>query len=171
MWELLAYERPDKEMLKGLLRKVKFYADHNLDRAIIEVLRRLKYDIETAREIGAEYQPDQFHYRHAFTQKRVLLTLDKDYLDNGRFPLSQTHGVVIFNIDTSNPGEIARALEVVDAVLAVIAPMLDESKVVLNADYTLTFIGRYSSNGGFVEERTRYRLDANGQDVYVWTGP
>lgn len=167
-WHLLKYEHPTKEELRQLFGEARFYVDHNLDESFVLLLRHLKYGVETARETGAQDQPDEFHYRRAFKSKRVLLTQDKDYLDNERFPLSQTRGVIIFNIDPASPREIARALEVVDVVLARISPVLDEAKVLLNADYTLTFIKRKPFNGGFKEDRTRYRLDENGRDVWIW---
>lgn len=167
-WYLIEYPRPEKAELKRVLREASFYADHNLDAAIVEVLRHLKYDVETAQEIGFEHQPDEFHYSRAFNTNRVLLTRDKDYLNNERFPLSQTRGVIVFNIDTANTKEIARALEVIDVVLAKIAPVLNEAKVILNSDYTVTFIKRKSSDGGFIEDRTRYKFDENGRDVWIW---
>lgn len=167
-WERLEYERPMREELRRVIGDAKFYADHNLDESIVLVLRHQGHDVETAREIGAERQPDEYHYRRALKTKRVLLTEDGDYLDNRRFPLSQTRGVVVFNIDISDTGQIARAVEVVDVILSGIAPVLDEVKVIVNSDYSLTFIRRVRSDEGLVEERTRYRLDENGRDVWIW---
>ena len=167
-WQLLEYERPTKEELKGILGRASFYADHNLDESIVYVLRHQKYDVVTAREIGAEQQPDEYHFRWSAQKGRVLLTQDKDFLDNGRFPLSQTHGVVVFNVNSASTSELARALEVVDAILGVLKPTLHQAKASLNSDYTLTMTSRRSDGSGFAEERTRYRLDKNGRDVWVW---
>ncbi len=167
-WHLLEQRRITKEESTQFLGKAQFYADHNLDSSIVGVLKRLKYDVETAAEVGAEGQPDEFQYRRAFRSKRVLLTQDKHYLDSGRFPLSQTRGVIVFNIDTASTAEIARALEVVDVILGGLAPLLGEAKVILNADYTLTYITRVRTDGDIVENRTRYRLDTNGRDIWVW---
>ena len=91
-WKLLEYKLPDKQEIKRALGKAKFYADHDIDESIPIVLQHLKYDVEIAREVGAESQPDEFHFRRAFKTNRVLITHDKDYLDNNRFPLSQTRG-------------------------------------------------------------------------------
>lgn len=74
----------------------------------------------------------------------------------------------MFNVDSSSTSELARAIEVVDVILGGLAPVLDESKVIVNSDYTLTIIARRASSSGFVEQRTRYRLDTNGRDVWVW---
>lgn len=124
--------------------------------------------METARKIGAERQPDEFQYCRAFESKRVLLTQDKDYLDNERFPLQPTRAVVLLNVDTASTAEIRRALEVVAKILAGIAPVLHEAEVVVNADFTLTFIRRVSSTGDFTIRRDRYRLDENGLDIWIW---
>jgi predicted nuclease of predicted toxin-antitoxin system len=110
-WVLLDLENVAKEAIERLEGRVRFYADHNVDSAIVEVLRFLKYNVETARDIGAEQQPDGFHFKRAYNTKRVLLTQDSDYLGNTQFPLSQTRGVVILNIDTSDISQIARRLK------------------------------------------------------------
>lgn len=75
----------------------------------------------------------------------------------------------LLNIDTGSTTEIASALEVIDGILAGLAPVLEESQMVVNADHTLTVIGRSAVHGqGFEVVRTRYRFDENSQDVWVW---
>ena len=96
-----------------------------------------------------------------------MITLDKDFLDNRRFPLSQTRGVIVLNIDTADTGKTARALEVVDVILGGIAPTLRESKVVVNSDYTVTVLDRVPDNA-FTERQRRYRFDENGRDIWIW---
>ena len=167
-WKLLEVPRPTREEKKRFLGTVTFYADANLDASIVEVLRILKHDVVTAWEIHSEAHPDEFHFKYAFGSKRVLLTQDKDYLDNDRYPLNLTRGVIVFNVDFGDIGQIARALEVVDTILSRLGPVLDESKVIVNSDYSLTFVSPLSVNGGFEVESTRYRLDTNGVDVWIW---
>ena len=53
-------------------------------------------------------------------------------------------------------------------VLGWLGPVVDESKVLLNADYILTMTSRVATDQGFDVERTRYRLDGNGEDVWIW---
>ena len=169
-WVKFDYATPTKEEERAITGEADFYADHNLDDSIVQVLRFLGYDVENARELGAERQPDEFHFKHAFRRKRILLTQDKDYLDHERFPLSQTRGVFIFNIDTANTSEIARALEVVDTILGETAPAWKEKKLVLHSDYTVTVIRRVFDDGMSFVEQTRYRFDMNGRDIWVWGG-
>jgi hypothetical protein len=166
-WVPIQFERPTKEETKRLLGKVCFYIDHDVDDAVVEMLRWLKYDVETAKDIGAEGQRDEWHFRRTFRTKRVLLTKDKGYLNDERFPLPQTRGVIILNIDTANPEEIARSLEVIDIVLSKLRRTLEQAKVILNSDYTLTIIHRVPTGEGFDVRKTRYRVRPDGADK--WT--
>lgn len=165
-WKPLDYKKPAKEETRRILVTARFYADHNLDRAFIEILRHLGWTVETAAEIGAASQPDAWHFRRAFKTKRVLLTMDKDFLDHEQYPFSQTRGILIFNVASSSPGEIARALEVVHYVLGQIATTLDEKKVVVNSDYTFTIISRVHDGTEWTERTNRYRVDAEG--AWIW---
>ena len=169
-WRLLEIEKPTRKELHSTSGKAKFYADHNLDESVVHVLQRLKYDVETARDVGAEAQPDTFHYKRGFRNRRVLVTHDKDYLDNSQFPLSQTAGVVILDVDTTKTEQLARAPEVVDTILGGLAPVLMGMKVVVHSDYTITFTQRVpdGKGTGFVEDRRRWRFDENGEDIWEW---
>jgi predicted nuclease of predicted toxin-antitoxin system len=167
-WRLLDLSAVTKEQMKRLSGEARFYADQNLDEAFIDILRWDKLDVLRARDIGAEAQPDTFHYKYAFRHNRVLLTQDRDFLDEELFPLSQTCGVVIFNVDTAQPGQMARALEVVTTILAAAAPALRQKKFVINSDYSMTTIERVATASGMQRQTSRVRFDTNGQDVWVW---
>jgi predicted nuclease of predicted toxin-antitoxin system len=165
-WKPLEYEKPTKEETRRILARASFYADHNLDSAFIEMLRHLGWTVETAAEIGAASQSDAWHFRRAFKTNRVLLTMDKDFLDDKQYPFSQTRGILIFNIDSSSPDEIARALEVVHYVLGQIAATLDEKKVLVNSDYTFRIISRVRDGTEWTLRTNRYRVDADG--AWIW---
>lgn len=167
-WELLDLSGIRKADMRPLTGEARFYADHNLDQSIVYVLRHEKFDVETAEGIQADKQPDEFHYRYAFKSKRVLLTHDKDFLDNERYPLSQTCGVIVFNVDTNNASQIARVLEVVVTILAGLAPALRQKKFVVNSDYTIRMTERVPSNAGWQEQTRRFRFDTNVEDVWIW---
>jgi predicted nuclease of predicted toxin-antitoxin system len=165
-WEPLDYEKSTKEETRRILVRARFYADHNLDSVFIRMLRQLGWTVETAAEVGAAWQSDAWHFRRAFKTKRVLLTMDKDFLDHERYPFSQTRGILIFNINSSSPGEIARALEVVHYFLGHIAATLDEKKVVVNSDYTFTIISRVRDGTEWNLRTNRYRVDADR--TWIW---
>ncbi len=167
-WTKLDLSVATKADMEPLTGEVSFYADHNVDASIVYVLEHHRYDVESAADVQGQRQPDEFHFRRAFKSKRVLLTQDKDYLDNSRFPLSQTCGVVVFNVDTADTGQIARALQIVDTIFGGMAPALRQKKFVVNSDYTITMIERVQGSRGWEKRGARYRFDTNGQDVWVW---
>ena len=167
-WVLLEYNRPAKKDVRRITGKTHFYADQNVGVSIIEVLRHLKYEVETAAQVGGQHQIDEWHYRRAFKTKRVLLTHDHDFLDSERFPLSQTSGVIVINVDTDDTAKIARALEVIDTIFGGMAPYLKKRKLVVNSDYTIRVIESGQDVQGAFEQEVRYRFDENGRDIWVW---
>lgn len=85
--------------------RVKFYADEDIDMALIHYLRsKHKISIVTASELGYQGRDDEFHFQEAYRQKRFLLTRDRHYLDHSRFPFNQMLGVVILDIPPEPPG-------------------------------------------------------------------
>jgi hypothetical protein len=48
------------------------------------------------------------------------------------------------------------------------ARAMHEKKIVVNSDYTITMIHRFQAETGFEGDRTRYRFDRNGEDVWIW---
>lgn len=78
--------------------RIKFYADENVDFALIQSLRHFhKVNVKTAVELGYSGRDDYFHFCKAKRLGRFLLTSDRDFLDHIKFPLKQTYGIVILN--------------------------------------------------------------------------
>jgi len=78
--------------------RIKFYADENVDSALIKALKHFyKVNIKTALELGCSGRDDNFHFNEAKRLERFLLTTDMDFLDHRKFPFKQTFGVVVLN--------------------------------------------------------------------------
>lgn len=117
------------------------YADANVPAGIVSFMRdRLKWDVFYVMEHGElRRAADDEHFRRARDMRRTLVSLDHDYLDDRRFPPSQTAGVLVLNA----PDErlLARLLARLDRTLfrapgAVVALPLDERKLNANLDWT-----------------------------------
>src|SRR5512146_2007730 len=81
----------------ALSRAPRIYADANVPAGVVAFMReRLGWDVLSVVE-HAEMRrlPDGEHYRMAQQLSRTLVTLDHDYLDDGRFPLDRTSGVLV----------------------------------------------------------------------------
>ena len=59
--------------------------------------------------------PDVRHYRLAQQLRRTLVTLDRDYLDDTRFPLKETGGLIV--LSAPHEEQFARLLTQIDAAL------------------------------------------------------
>jgi len=96
-------------MAKNTKYKWRFYADNNVERALVEHLRKSDFDvlwIAEEQELRRQ-QEDRFHYQRARELRRYLLTRDLDFWDDRRHPLKDSPGVLIV---TTQDIDIARYL-------------------------------------------------------------
>jgi hypothetical protein len=84
---------PHAERLTG----PRVYADANIPAGIVEFMRRrLCWDVLFVMEHDdLRRAPDLQHFRLAHQLHRTLVTLDRDYLDDRRFPPGETSGVLV----------------------------------------------------------------------------
>lgn len=84
--------------------RTKFYADENVEQALVDYLRDNGFHVDFAIELGLTPRDDQFHLQEARRRKAVLLTRDTDFLDNTKFSFDHLKGsavVVLSTPDTS----------------------------------------------------------------------
>ena len=92
----------------------RIYADANVPVGIVAYMRtRLHWDVlHVLEEDDLRRAPDLKHYRLAEQLRRTLVTLDRDYLDDRRFPAGETGGVLV--IDAPNERELSALLDRLD---------------------------------------------------------
>jgi hypothetical protein len=92
----------------------RIYADANVPAGLVAFMRdRLHWDVLFVLEHDdLRRAPDVEHFRLARQLRRTLVTLDRDYLDDRRFPLADCAGVLV----VSGPDErlLARLLSRLD---------------------------------------------------------
>lgn len=76
---------------------VRIYADANLPAGVVAFMRaRLGWDVlHVVEHADLRRAPDEEHYRLARRLHRTLVTIDRDYLDERRFPSAEGSGVLI----------------------------------------------------------------------------
>lgn len=76
---------------------VRIYADANLPAGVVGFMRhRLGWDVlHVVEHQELRRAPDEEHYRMARRLHRTLVTIDRDYLDDGRFPVAEGSGVIV----------------------------------------------------------------------------
>jgi predicted nuclease of predicted toxin-antitoxin system len=93
------------------------YADANVPAGIVTFMReRLHWDVLAVIEHDdLRRAPDTHHFDLARQLHRTLVTMDRDYLDDRRFPLARSPGVLV--VWAPNERLLARTLQRIDAVL------------------------------------------------------
>jgi hypothetical protein len=77
----------------------RIYVDANVPAGLVAHMRaRLDWDVLFVMEDdGLRRAPDATHYRLAQQLRRTLITMDRDYLDDRRFPPAEGSGVLVIN--------------------------------------------------------------------------
>ena len=93
------------------------YCDANLPAGLIRFMRQqLRWDVFfVLEEEDLRRASDIEHFRMAAQLRRTLLTLDRDYLDDVRFPPAEGGGVLVMS--APNEEQFQRLLKQVDQVL------------------------------------------------------
>ena len=97
-----------------LTPRPRIYADANVPAGLVTFMRtRLHWDVfHVIDDPDLRRAPDTKHYELARQLRRTLVTLDRDYLDDRRFPPSVTSGVLV--IDAPNERELSELLKRLD---------------------------------------------------------
>jgi hypothetical protein len=93
------------------------YADANVPAGLVEHMRRrLNWDVLfVLEEDELRRAADLKHFRVAHQLRRTLVTLDRDYLDDRRFPPDESAGVLV--ISAPDEREFSALLDRIDRLL------------------------------------------------------
>jgi hypothetical protein len=100
-----------------LVPRPRIYADANVPAGIVAHMRaRLQWDVLfVLEEPDLRRAPDVKHYQLAQQLRRTLVTLDRDYLDDRRFPLDCCGGVLV--IQAPDERQLSTLLDRIDRSL------------------------------------------------------
>ena len=100
-----------------LSARPRIYADANVPAGLVAHMReRLRWDVLFVLEQSdLRRAPDIRHYQLAQQLRRTLVTMDKDYLDDQRFPPAEGAGVLVINAPDER--ELSSLLDRIDATL------------------------------------------------------
>jgi hypothetical protein len=95
----------------------RIYADANVPAGLVAYMRvRLEWDVLfVLEEDELRRAPDLKHYQLAQQLRRTLVTMDRDYLDDRRFPPGQGGGVLVFG--SPDERQLAALFRRIDRVL------------------------------------------------------
>src|SRR5215213_3500206 len=78
-----------EDYVRSKKRRLRFYIDADVPQQAVEILRERGLNVLTAQEAGKRHNPDENHLAEAHKQSRILITCDRDYLNERKFPLNQ----------------------------------------------------------------------------------
>ena len=76
-------------------KKARFLVDESLGDGVARVLRDLGWNTVFGPNVGLARHSDEDVFAYAWRKHRVLLTHDRDFLDDRRFPSHRNPGVVV----------------------------------------------------------------------------
>jgi predicted nuclease of predicted toxin-antitoxin system len=154
-----------QEILRYVARKAKprFYADENFPAQAVALLRRMGGRVETVQEARRSGHPDENHAAYALRNGLVLLTCDRDFLDNKRFPLMHCPAIYVFAFGQGTIQELRAAFRCLASVFDV--PQLFDKWCKIDAGTeSWTELVRFR-NGSIL--RTRFRFGRRGIEEWV----
>ena len=88
-----------KSCLQAITEQPRLYADANVTAGLVAFMRnRLRWDVLFVIEHDdLRRASDQEHYRVARRLLRTLITFDRDFFENKKFPPSESGGVVVIS--------------------------------------------------------------------------
>jgi predicted nuclease of predicted toxin-antitoxin system len=92
-------------------KKPRFYADEDFPARAVEIIRAVGLNVVTAEEAGKRGHPDENQLAEAKRQGRILLSCDRDFLNERRFPIIESSTLVVFDFGTKTEDEIVQALQ------------------------------------------------------------
>src|SRR2546430_5219150 len=106
-------EREKRQVNDYVRRRAKprVYADENFPSVAIKILRRLGADVLTVRDVHRRGHPDENHTAEALRLGRILITCDRDYLDDRRFPLIHCPALIVCDFGGGTADEITRSFD------------------------------------------------------------
>ena len=125
-----------------LVARPRIYADANVPAGLVAHMRaRLHWDVLFVLEHDdLRRAPDARHYHLAKQLRRTLVTLDRDYLDDRRFPIAESGGVLV--IQAPDERQLSFLLDRIDRQIfyasaagePIVLP-LDGRKLQVNTDW------------------------------------
>lgn len=89
--------------------KPRFLADENFPSLATSMLKAMGARVVTVQKLGKKGHPDENHAAYALKHRYILVTCDRDYLNNVRFPLVHCPAIAVFDFGTGSAAEIRRA--------------------------------------------------------------
>lgn len=167
-WENVSVSEEELRSFDRYFRKeAKFYADEDVEPILIELLRDLGFKVQTAGDAGLVGRDDADHVAYAFRSDRILLTRDRDYLNDRKYPPHRCPGIVVLDIEPMSREGLVNVLWVLKRAVRPYREVWRQSKILISRDGYVTVWQKELETGR--RSKFRFRLGPHGQ-VQEWVG-
>jgi hypothetical protein len=121
--DILRAKPPTKKEIEQVLdyrrrkAKARFYADENFPTRPLAMLRAVGCDVTTTQDSKRRGHPDESHAAYALKHGLILITCDRDYLNERRFPLVHCPAIVVFDFGSGSAAETVGSFECLARIL------------------------------------------------------
>ena len=166
-WKSL--DNPNLESRRALDRKfggkIRFLVDESLDPSLVLALEKLGWKAESVVDVGLSGRSDEEVLAHAWRKSHILLTSDKDFLDDRRFPPHRNPGVIILPNAPIDSDSFTTALREALYTIGPLGKSYKGCKIVISSEGVIGITSRNIDTGAM--ERTRFRTDDRG-NTFIW---
>jgi predicted nuclease of predicted toxin-antitoxin system len=155
----------EAEAVRLFKTKARFLVDENLGQPVAELLRELGWNTVSVDERAHQGYADESIFALAWREKRILVTKDRDFLNDRRFPEQRNPGIIVL---PDAPIESLKFVEAISNLHLLIAPMARayyKAKVDLSNSQAISIRSRNADTGSV--ETSRYRIARDG-NVEIW---
>ena len=159
--------RPNDDETKAIVRenrgKPRFLVDENLGSEVTELLKRSGWNATDVFELGINGQPDENVFSTARREDRILLTHDRDFLDNQRFSPQLNPGLVVLPGANGDRRAIVNALDELLAVIGETRNLWRAAKIEISSESEWTVLTFNRDDGKVHKSRYRFSMRGGGE--------
>ena len=159
-------EKPDagvKAVMRENRGKPKFLVDESLGREVTELLRRSGWNASDVFELEINGQSDESIFAAARRADRILLTHDRDFLNDRRFSPQLNPGLVVLPGGDGDRRAIVNALDELLAIIGETRELWRATKIEISAASEWTVLTFNRDDGKVHKHRYRFLKHGGGE--------
>jgi predicted nuclease of predicted toxin-antitoxin system len=153
-----------RELNRMTSRRSRFLVDESLGTGVAEVLRYLRYNTKFGPDVGLKGKADPTVYAYAWREKRILLTHDKDYLNDREYPFNRNPGVIVLPGEEGEQVPLRMAIRSMLNIFGTHGRIFPNAKIVIDSN-NVWYIKNYRKADGYVEHA---KLMFTKGNVFRW---
>lgn len=146
-------------------KRVRFLVDENVPEDLVSVLRERGYNTKSVAECELKGRDDEEIFGLAYKENRVLVTQDKDFLDDRRFPIQRNPGLAVLPAYSQNEDAFVTAFGHLLAIHGDSHELWYEQKAHFPGDDTISIRYRDASTSEWAT--VKFKFPKNGTPM-VW---